>query len=164
MDFVWHAQKCEYTDSAIADMKSDLVAFHASKNIFIKNGACASEAGNLLEHFNILKLHMLLEYEANIWDLGAPNNFGTEVMETLHHSTCHETFAATNKNTYESQMLCNLNHREGLTIAAQFFGWRQNQYLDNLDDNAEDGVYLDDLQLKALEATLYTTPGDLHIP
>ena len=164
MDFVWCAQMHEHTDISLAAMKSDLVAFHASKNIFIENGACASEAGNLLEHFNILKLHMLLEYEANIWDLGAPNNFSTEVMETLHCSTCHETFAATNKNTYESQMLCNLNHREGLTIAAQFFGWRQNQYLDNLDDNAEDGVDPDDLQLEGLEDDLDTSTGDVHVP
>ncbi len=164
MDFVWHAQMHEHTDISLAAMKSDLVAFHASKNIFIENGAHASEAGNLLEHFNILKLHMLLKYEANIQDLGAPNNFGTEVTETLHHSTCHKTFAATNKNTYESQMLHNLNCREGLMIAAQFFGWRQNQYLDNLDDNAEDGVDPDDLQLEGLEDDLDTSTGDVHIP
>src|SRR5260221_11174068 len=164
MDFVWHAQMCEHTDISLAAMKSDLVAFHASKNIFIENGVHSSEAGNLLEHFNILKLHMLLEYKANIWDLGAPNNFGKEVTETLHCSTCHETFVATNKNTYESQMLCNLNRREGLMIAAQFFGWRQNQYLDNLDDNAEDGVDLDDLQLEGLEDNLDTSTRDVHIP
>src|SRR5258708_13141426 len=142
MDFVWCAQMCEHTDILLAAMKSDLVAFHASKNIFIKNGACASEAGNLLEHFNIPKLHMLLEYEANIQDLGAPNNFGTEVTETLHCSTCHETFVATNKNTYESQMLCNLNRSEGLMIAPHFFGWSQTPYLDTSDNNTIDGVDL----------------------
>ena len=45
-------------------------------------------------------------YQTNIppMDLGAPNNFGTEVTETLYHSTCHQTFAATNKNNYTSQI------------------------------------------------------------
>src|SRR5258708_13240535 len=109
MDFVWCAQMHEHTDILLAAMKSDLVAFHASKNIFIENGTCASEAGNLLEHFNIPKLHMLLKYEANIQDLVEPNKFGTEVMETLHYSTCHQTLLVTNQHTHESQITCNSN-------------------------------------------------------
>ena len=75
MDFIWHVQMHEHTDISLAAMKNDWAAFHTSKNVFIENSACASKAGNLLDHFNIPKLHMLLEYDTNIWDLGAPNNF-----------------------------------------------------------------------------------------
>ena len=72
-----------------------------------------------------------------------------EVTETLHCSTCHQTFSATNKNNYKSQTC-----REGLTTAAQFFGWRWNQYLDNDDATSDSGLDANsDLQLEGLDIT-----------
>ena len=94
-DFIWQAQLCEHMEVMLDAMRKDLATFHSNKQVFIDLGARVSKAGNVLDHFN--------------FDLGAADNFRTEVTESMHKYVCHQTFVATNKRDYEMQMVRNLN-------------------------------------------------------
>ena len=143
-NFICRAQFREHTDDTLDAMRADLATFHSVKQVLLDLGARVSEVGgNCLDHLNIPKLHMLLEYPSNIIELGAPNGFGTEVTESLHRSTCHATFALTNNKGYEVQMLRAHVRQEALSQVENYYKWRRRTDADS--DLVDDGAGSDSL-------------------
>ena len=111
-----------------------------------------SDQGNVLDHVNFPKLHMLHKYCSNIMDLGAADNFGTDVTESMHRFFCHQTFEATNKRDYKPQMVKNLNQQEALHTASHFYCWRQNLWLNHDSDNDDE-----------IEGTTHSATRGVHL-
>jgi len=59
---------------------------------------------DLHEHFNILKLHLLLHYVEMIKNLGSFDGFNTENSECLHIDYAKKAYAASSRKDYTIQM------------------------------------------------------------
>jgi hypothetical protein len=57
-------------------MQETLDTFHVNKDIFLDKGIC--------EHFNISKLHSMLQYIKSIISLGSLDGFNSDHPEWLH--------------------------------------------------------------------------------
>ena len=78
MDYIFMAHNPLNSVSDLKTMAKYLSDFHKNKNIFIENGSRGE-----MNHLRIPKLHTLLHYLENTYQLGVPDNFSTETPESL---------------------------------------------------------------------------------
>ena len=90
-------------------METFLEKFHALKIIFIENLSHKKE-------YRIPKLHSLIHYIENSYQLGVPDNFLTETPELLHISMCKEPYRASNHRDFDSQILGYLDIHDWLSL------------------------------------------------
>ena len=141
MDFIYKAQFPLQSEETLKLMQEDLTTFWANVNVFIANGTRIGEAGNIIDHFCIPKLHLLLHYVSNIHDLGVIGNYSTEIGETLHIFFCKDAYKATNRKDYDAQIISYLIRVESLEQYRAYLAWHNNTYPDespNNDDNDSD--------------------------
>ena len=73
-----------------------------------------------MDHLCIPKLHALVHYLENTYQLGIPDNFLTETPESLHIKMCKEPYNATNRHNYNTQILNYLDIQDRLILQALF--------------------------------------------
>ena len=72
--------------------------------------------GGEMDHLCIPKLHALVHYLENSYQLGIPDNFSTEIPESLHIKMCKEPYNAMNNHNYDTQILNYLDIQDRLTL------------------------------------------------
>ncbi|KAF8279130.1 hypothetical protein DL93DRAFT_2092352 [Clavulina sp. PMI_390] len=128
LDFIFKAMLPLHTEATLRAMEGDLAAFFANLQVFIDIGARLNKRGEIIDHFCIPKLHLLLHYTSNIRDLGTTDNYSTEICETLHIPYCKEAYRHTNRKDYDSQIIKYLKRTEALQEYVAYLGWRRQQY------------------------------------
>ena len=92
-------------------MEDHLTNFHLCKDIFIQNGAWGTK-----DHLRIPKLHALLHYIENSYQLGVPDNFSTETPESLHIQMCKDPYKVSNHHDFDCQILNYLDIQDHLML------------------------------------------------
>src|SRR5260370_22721193 len=104
------------SETDIEIMERHLMNFHLCKGIFIQNGA-----RGIKDHLWIPKLHALLHYLENSYQLGIPDNFSTEMPKSLHIQMCKEPYKASNHCDFDCQILNYLDVQDCLTLHYYFY-------------------------------------------
>lgn len=125
LDFFYLAQLPSQTEQTLAQLEEAYDRFHALKSIWIKNGARRGEKGNVIEHFNIPKLHHAGHLAGQVLAKGTADNYSTETIEHLHIDTLKEAYEATNRKDWEKQTVRWLTRRERLLDFLLFQSWRK---------------------------------------
>src|SRR6266436_1882076 len=99
------------SETDLETMEKHLTSFHSYKDVFIQNGTRGSK-----NHLWIPKLHALLHYLENSYQLGVPNNFYIETSESLHIRMCKELYKALNRHDFDHQILNYLDVQDCLTL------------------------------------------------
>ena len=115
VDFIYLAHYPLISESDLEAMSASLTEFHRYKWIFIQNGSQGQKG-----HLRIPKLHALLHYLENSYQLGILDNFSTEMPESLHISMCKDPYNASNRCEFNSQILNYLDIQDQLTLQ-QFY-------------------------------------------
>ncbi len=114
-DYIFMAHNPLLSVASLETMAEHLSEFHRNKSIFIQNGSQGE-----MDHLRIPKLHALIHYLENSYQLGVPNNFSTETPESLHIKMCKEPYKATNHCEYDCQILNYLDIQDRLVLWALF--------------------------------------------
>ncbi|KAF8327380.1 uncharacterized protein EI90DRAFT_2928220, partial [Cantharellus anzutake] len=91
VDYIFMAHYPYVSEANIETMAAHLGSFHAHKGIFVQSGMRGAK-----EHLRIPKLHALVHYIENSYQLGVPDNFSTETPESLHIQMCKNPYKASN--------------------------------------------------------------------
>lgn len=157
LDFIFKAGFPLHSDDSIEQMRNDVDVFWANIWIFISLGARVGDSGDIIEHFRIPKLHMLLHYFENIEDLGTVDNYSTEICEALHIPYCKKAYKATNRKEYDEQIIRYLVRLESLQSYTAYLAWRNKNYpefendeYDQDDDREETLLALAELNINSL--------------
>lgn len=157
LDFVFKALLPLQSDNTLACMESDLKTFWATIKVFIDIDARTGSSGDTISHFKIPKLHVLWHYLQNIRDLGTPDNYSTEIGETLHIPFCKKAYKATNRKEYDEQIITYLIRREALICYTAYYAWRHQEYPEhendeyNFDDDAANDTAVASTRLRAFQ-------------
>ena len=108
-DYIFIAHYPLLSEMNLEQMETFLEKFHALKVIFIEN--CSHK-----KDFRIPKLHSLVHYIENSYQLRVPDNFLTETPESLHISMCKEPYRASNHHDFDSQILGYLDIHDRLSL------------------------------------------------
>jgi hypothetical protein len=111
VDYIFMAHYPLISETDLETMEKHLMSFHSYKDIFIQNGARGSK-----NHLQIPKLHALLHYLKNSYQLGVPDNFSTETPKSLHIRMCKEPYKASNCRDFDHQILNYLDVQDHLTL------------------------------------------------
>ena len=114
-DYIFMAHNPLLSVASLETMAEHLSEFHRNKSIFIQNGSRGR-----MDHLRIPKLHALVHYLENSYQLGVPDNFSTETPESLHIKMCKEPYKATNHCEYDCQILNYLDIQDRLVLWALF--------------------------------------------
>ena len=98
------------SESELETMEALLAKFHKLKRVFIQNGSQGTK-----NHLRIPKLHALVHYIENCYQLGVPDNFSTETPELLHIQMCKDPYKASNHD-FDHQILNYLDIQDWLTL------------------------------------------------
>ena len=98
IDFIYLAQFQSHTTDQL----------HTNKGIFVQLGQ--------RNHFNIPKIHSMIDYVEMIKSRGAGDGFNTETSEQLHINLAKNAFRATNQHDYSAQMTLWLQHQEAVQV------------------------------------------------
>ncbi|KAG8732420.1 hypothetical protein FRC10_000942 [Ceratobasidium sp. 414] len=112
-----------HTDATLAAFKKAYQDFHKYKDVWIKNGARQGEKGNVINHFNILKLHVACHLPEQVKEKGTTDNYSTETVEHLHIDSFKEPYKATNKKEWERQVNRGLVWCDKLTNFGLWLDW-----------------------------------------
>src|SRR5260370_14305053 len=99
------------TTGNVCQMEYHLGHFHRLMEIFVQNGT-----QGLKKHLQIPKLHALVHYIENSYQLGIPNNFSMETPESLHIKMCKDPYKASNHQEVDQQILSYLDIQDWLTL------------------------------------------------
>ena len=111
VDYIFMAHHLLTSMSDLKTMANHLSEFHKNKDIFIWNGSQGK-----MDHLHIPKLHALVHYLENTYQLSVPDNFSTETPESLHIKMCKEPYNATNHCNYNTQILNYLDIQDRLIL------------------------------------------------
>lgn len=152
LDFIAKAGFPLHSDDSINLMKTDLARFWENVGVFISLAARTGDSGNVIDHFRIPKLHMLLHYFENIMDLGTVDNYSTEICESLHIPYCKKAYKATNRKEYDQQIIRYLERMEALNSYNGYLAWRNTSYpeFENDEYDHDDCDNIDDDMMEAL--------------
>ena len=103
------------SETDLETMEKHLSSFHSYKEVFIQNGTRGTK-----NHFQIPKLHALLHYLKNSYQLGIPDNFSTETPESLHIQMCKEPYKASNCRDFDCQILNYLDVQDCLMLCHSY--------------------------------------------
>ncbi|KAG9078838.1 hypothetical protein FS749_009099, partial [Ceratobasidium sp. UAMH 11750] len=123
LDFIYLAQLPTHTDKTLAMFDEAYNNFHEQKNVWIKNGGRQGEKGNLIEHFNIPKLHHAGHLSEQVRAKGTADNYSTETIEHLHIDTLKEPYKATNRKQWKKQTTRYLTRHDKLMDFSLFLDW-----------------------------------------
>lgn len=128
LDFIFKALLPLQSEETLECAQRDLKAFWATIHVFISIGARVGESGDVINHFRIPKLHALWHYLENIRDLGTPDNYSTEICESLHIPFCKKAYKATNRKEYDEQIITYLIRMEALQTYTAYLSWRHQEH------------------------------------
>ena len=111
VDYIFMAHYPLASETDLETMEDHLTNFHLCKDIFIQNGARGTK-----DHLRIPKLHALLHYIENLYQLGVPDNFSTKTPESLHIQMCKDPYKASNHCNFDCQILNYLDIQDHLTL------------------------------------------------
>ena len=114
-DYIFMAHYPFLSVANLETMAECLSEFHRNKLVFIQNGSWGG-----MDHLRIPKLHALVHYLGNSYQLSVPDNFSTETPESLHIKMCKEPYKATNCHKYDHQILNYLDIQDQLILWALF--------------------------------------------
>ncbi len=98
-----------------------LVAFQSLVDyIFIAHYPLASVT-DLETNLRIPKLHALLHYIENLYQLSVPDNFSTKTPESLHIQMCKDPYKASNHCNFDCQILNYLDIQDHLTLCLLYY-------------------------------------------
>ena len=120
IDYIYLAHYPVVSISELEAMEHLLADFHANKQVFILNGSQGNKG-----HLNIPKLHALIHYVTNAYQLGILGNFSPEIPESLHIQMCKEPYQSTNQHDYDHQILNYLDIQDHLTLHALYEVFRE---------------------------------------
>jgi hypothetical protein len=122
LDFLTLAQLPSQTEETLAAFTEAYNRFHELKGVWLKNGARRGEK-DVMQHFNIPKLHTAKHMAEQILAKGTADNFSTETIEHLHMDS-KQAYPATNKKEWEEQIIRWLARHEKLQEFGLFHAWR----------------------------------------
>ncbi|KAG8695809.1 hypothetical protein FRC08_007547 [Ceratobasidium sp. 394] len=143
LDFIYLAQLPLHTDKTLAKYKEAYRQFHKLKGVWIKNGARQGEKGDVIEHFNIPKLHVAGHLPEQVQAKGVADNYTTETIEHLHINTLKEPYKATNRKNWHEQTVRYLIRRDKITDFNLYLDWmtnRQQSWQGAMDNLASIGI------------------------
>ncbi|KAF8606331.1 hypothetical protein BDV93DRAFT_437483, partial [Ceratobasidium sp. AG-I] len=124
LDFLYLARLPLHTDDTLAMFEDAYNRFHKHKGVWLKNRARQGEKGNLIENFNIPKLHTVRHLAEQVRAKGTADNYSTEVVEHLHIDTLKEPYKATNRKEWKRQTIRYLVRRDKLVDFSLWLNWR----------------------------------------
>lgn len=139
LDFIYRAGFPLHSDDSLKLMQAELDVFWENIWIFVHLEARTGDSGNVINNFEIPKLHVLHDYCRNIMDLGTPDNYSTEIGEALHIPYCKQAYKATNRKEYDQQIISYLTRQEALQKYVAYLGWRNQVYPDFENDEYDHG-------------------------
>lgn len=128
LDFIFKALLPLQSEETLAQMQRDLDVFWANIRVFIDINARVGESGETIDHFRIIKLHLLHHYAKNIRDSGTVDNYSTEIGESLHRPYCKKAYSATNRKEYDEQIIKYLVRMEALRSYIGYLASRNQEY------------------------------------
>lgn len=134
LDFIYLAQLPSHTDDTLSMFEAAYDKFHKYKNVWIKNGGRQGEKGNVIEHFNIPKLHTARHLAEQVRDKGTADNYSTEVVEHLHIDTLKEPYKATNRKEWKRQTVRYLVRRDKLLDFSLWLGWASKAQVEGVEE------------------------------
>ena len=113
--------------------------FHVHKELLIKL--------EILQHFNIPKMHAIIHYLTAIRALGSTDGYNMESPERLHIEFAKDGYQASNKRDYLEQMAVWLQHREVIWLKESYLMWLEDKVapiiVDHGDGNDKDDNKVD---------------------
>lgn len=130
LDFIYYAQYQSHTEESLSRMQAALELFHTNKNVFVEHG--------VWEHFNILKIHLMVHYVDSIHLFGSADGFNTELPERLHIDFTKRAYRASNRHDYVIQMTTWLCRQESIYLQDAYLRWHASQHPANNDSHSQD--------------------------
>src|SRR5260370_27648635 len=109
IDFIYFTHYPLPLENDLEVMATNLATFHKHKDIFIWNGSQGTK-----NHLQIPKLHTLVHYLENSYQLGILDNFSMETPEPLHIKMCKDPYEASNHHEFDQQFLMYLDVQDQL--------------------------------------------------
>jgi hypothetical protein len=154
LDIIFICRYPSHDEGTIALLEEALSRFHAHKKALVDCGACS-------DSFRIPKLEKMQHVPRQIRQLGAVQQYSTEVTEHAHQQSCSESFAASNHKEYLAQMARYRDRLEKAKLAPHYVAWktsvnRMEQQRSSGDDSDDENTLDNDEELAALESMVYT--------
>jgi hypothetical protein len=161
IDYIYIAQFPSISEGDLAHMMGLLSAWEQHKIAFIQNGARGD-----MDHLKIPKAHALPHLMDDIRRSGTPDNFSTEVPESLHIETCKDPYAASNKREFAEQILAYIDRQEKIQRRSAFEDWKASSLCGEEEDSNVCACRLISNWLNLLSFTVRDATGlgvDRHI-
>ncbi|KAI6111461.1 hypothetical protein EDD16DRAFT_1521945 [Pisolithus croceorrhizus] len=112
IDFIYLAQRQVHLESSIRHMENQLSEFHTTKDVILNAGGHGGK-----DHFNILKLELMLSFVGAVRRNGSLMQYSADVSEQLLITHCKTPFTQTNRQSdFTEQIVHLLDHQECMCL------------------------------------------------
>ncbi|QRW02374.1 hypothetical protein RhiLY_01372 [Ceratobasidium sp. AG-Ba] len=116
IDCIYMARYKEVSDDVLVTFKNSYQLLHRLKHVWIDNETRrASPESDVIEHFNIPKMHILRHLPEQVGAKGPLDNVSTETMERLHIEFIKWAYRASNHRDWIPQAIGWLNRHERIS-------------------------------------------------
>jgi hypothetical protein len=135
-DVIFICRYPSHDDDTISLLQEALTRFHSHKEGLVKSGARSDE-------WRIPKLEKMQHIPRHIRQMGAVQQYSTEVTEYAHQGACSKPYRASNHKEFVGQMARHRDRYEKVRLAPDYVMWktRAQSNLENKcdDSDGEDG-------------------------
>jgi hypothetical protein len=122
VDCIYLAQYNSTSEKVLTAFENSYALFHEKKSVWIENGTRAGKNG-IIEHFNILKFHILRHLPDHVQSKGPADNYSTETMERLHIDFIKMAYRASNCRGWTPQAIQWLKRHEQMRNFGSRMQW-----------------------------------------
>ncbi len=137
-DVIFICRYPSHSDGTIALLEDALKRFHSHKPALVACGARKSPK------FNLPKLEKMQHIPQHIRQLGAVQQYSTEVTEHAHQEACSQPYASSNHKDYLDQMARYRDRLEKVKLAPDYVLWKTAGMRSSCRDDHSDGDCTDE--------------------